>query len=326
MYLRTLLLLLSHTLCVSLLAQTPLLPSAHGGNPNRTLNVVQPLNSSWLPKLEYAPDKISNRSLQVTPTTRNCLTIEVEESRKTTHVQSTESTEAFEQWMEQTQSTQRRSRSIFRRGSQEVYSLPVVVHVVFSNEIENISDEQIYSQIEVLNQDYRRQNPDQSLTSRDFRNLAVDTGIEFCMATVDPDGNPTNGIDRISLGGSPFDENKINQTVKPTTIWDPSRYFNIWVLNIADGILGFAQFPISSGLSGIPNLPTSNRTDGVVINYLTFGTKGTVSPPFDRGRTATHEIGHWLGLRHVWGDGACGVDDFCDDTPMTGEANFACPT
>ncbi|MEM7375239.1 MAG: PKD domain-containing protein [Bacteroidota bacterium] len=315
-------------LSTSAFGQVPLAPSHYNGNPNRTLNLKNPEDGSLKKPLEYDYKKFETRGLRSTqvPTERSCTTVEVEKDLTTKHAEETEPPEKFEQWMEETVKRTQRRRSIFRNSSQEVYSLPVVVHVVYSNSVENISDAQVMSQIEVLNQDYRRTNLDQSRTDQEFKNLAVDTGIEFCMATVDPQGNPTNGIDRISLSGSPFVEQTINEEIKPATIWDPNKYFNIWVLNIAEGVLGFAQFPMSSGLSGIPQLPATSQSDGVVINYFAFGTIGTVSDPFNKGRTATHEIGHWLGLRHVWGDGACEVDDFCGDTPPTPEAHFGCPT
>lgn len=317
----------SFALYIQAIGQVALAPSHYNGNPARTLHLKSPGEGSLKKPLEYDYQKFETRNLRQTevPSERSCATTEVEQDMNTKHAEATEPPEQFEQWMEETVKRTQRRRSIFR-GAQEIYSIPVVVHVIYSNSVENISDAQVLSQIEVLNQDYRRNNADQSLTDREFRNLAVDTEIEFCMATVDPQGNPTNGIDRVSYSGSPFAEQTINDEIKPATIWDPNKYFNIWVINIAEGVLGFAQFPMSSGLTGIPQLPATSQSDGVVINYFAFGTIGTVSEPFNKGRTATHEIGHWLGLRHVWGDGACEVDDYCGDTPNTPEAHFGCPS
>jgi PKD repeat protein len=248
----------------------------------------------------------------------------MEKSRQIQHAGETESQQAFEGWIDQRLDETTRTRS-GRRTDATVYTIPVVVHVIYSNPSENISEQQVQSQIDVLNQDYRRQNPNSSLTPAAFRGVASDTRIEFCLAQVDPQGQATNGIHRVSHSGSPFTEEGINNQIKPQTSWDPTRYFNIWVCNIADGILGFAQFPHSSRVQGIPASSTAATTDGVVINHRAFGTLGTVAAPFDGGRTATHEIGHWLGLRHVWGDGNCDVDDFCPDTPPTASAHFDCP-
>jgi PKD repeat protein len=120
----------------------------------------------------------------------------------------------------------------------------------------------------------------------------------------------------------------VDATIKPATIWDPTQYFNLWVCNLSGGLLGWAQFPDASGLAGMPASGGAANTDGVVILHESCG-----RPPYNPfpgaynlGRTATHEVGHWLGLRHVWGDGPCGTDDFCADTPDASGANFGCPT
>ena len=230
----------------------------------------------------------------------------------------------FEQWLDSSIAAQPKTRGLFR-VREEIYTLPVVVHVIYSNPVENISDEQIMSQLAVLNQDYRRTNPDRENTPQQFRNIAVDTGIDFCLASVAEGGGSTIGINRVSMDGAPFSERYINEVIKPATIWDPHRYLNIWVCNIADGILGYAQFPQTSIVSGLPVGQGTAQTDGVVINYNVFGTLGTVTAPFNKGRTATHEVGHWLGLRHIWGDGPCGSDDYCEDTPESDAAHFSCP-
>jgi len=202
-----------------------------------------------------------------------------------------------------------------------VITIPVVVHVLYSNSNENISNAQIQSQIDVLNEDYRRLNSDANQVPSEFSSVASDIEIEFVMASTDPNGNPTTGITRKSTSrtswGTNDDMKKTSQGgVAP---WDASRYLNMWVCNIGGGILGYAQFPGGS-LS----------TDGVVMSPQYFGSsdKGTgffLSAPFDKGRTATHEVGHWLNLRHIWGDGGCGVDDFVNDTPVSGNPNYGCP-
>ncbi len=296
-------------------------PSAFGADANLTLDVRQgqPGTLKRIPVYDFV--KFNPRFRSTVPLKRKCSTIEMEEDRKAKH--GGESGEEFERWIGQRTQV---GRNLRIKGINDIHVIPVVVHVIYSNSTENISKGQIETQITSLTQDYRRRNPDAVNTPAAFAGVAADCQIEFCLASIDPEGRPTNGIDRISIAGAPFRDRFINEVIKPNTIWDPTRYMNIWVCNIAGGILGFAQFPSSSGLSGIPNDPGAENTDGVVIHYNAFGTTGTASAPFDRGRTATHEVGHWLGLRHVWGDGPCDVDDFCGDTPQTSDPNFNCPT
>ena len=192
-----------------------------------------------------------------------------------------------------------------------VITIPVVVHVVYNNSTENISDAQVQSQIDVLNDDFRRLNSDADGTW----SQAADTEIEFCMATVDPNGAATNGITRTSTSTTAFgtnDQMKYNSSGGKDA-WPADSYLNMWSCDISGGILGYAQFP------GGPD-----ATDGVVMDYQYFGTIGTATAPFDLGRTATHEVGHWLNLRHIWGDGNCNVDDFVSDTPNSDGANYGC--
>lgn len=199
------------------------------------------------------------------------------------------------------------------RAVNGVVTIPVVVHVVYNNSTENISDAQIQTQIDVLNDDFRRLNSDADNTW----SQASDVEIAFCLATTDPNGNPTNGITRTSTSSSSFSTNdnmKFNSSGGKDA-WPSSDYLNMWVCDISGGILGYAQFPGGSA-----------ATDGVVMDYQYFGTIGTATSPFDLGRTATHEVGHWLNLRHIWGDGGCGVDDFVSDTPESDGANYGCAT
>ena len=193
-------------------------------------------------------------------------------------------------------------------------TIPVVVHVIYNNTTSNITDAQIMSQLTVLNQDFRRLNGDASLTPSIF--TAADPNIEFCLATVDPNGNATTGITRTSSTVSAF---STNDAMKYSSsggkdAWDRSRYLNLWVCTLSGGILGYAQFPGGTA-----------ATDGVVIDYRYFGTTGTATAPFNKGRTATHEVGHWLNLRHIWGDANCG-SDLVTDTPTHNTANYGCPT
>lgn len=213
--------------------------------------------------------------------------------------------------------------SASKQRSRGLITIPVVVHVVHDGDTvggnENISDAQIISQIEALNRDFRNLNPGLSSVPAVFRSLAADFEIEFCLASRDPDGNPTSGIERINGGRATWDKTLADQ-LKPSTIWNPSQYLNIWTMRLGGAnasTLGYAQFP------GMPD-----STDGVVIDYTAFGTTGSVHPSFSRGKTTTHEIGHWLGLFHIWGDdqGACSLDDGIADTPLQASENFGCPS
>ncbi|MFN0275478.1 MAG: M43 family zinc metalloprotease [Chitinophagales bacterium] len=204
-----------------------------------------------------------------------------------------------------------------RGGS--IITIPVVVHVVWNTDDENISDAQAISQIDVLNEDFRRMNADASETPSDFEDVAADFEIEFCLATVDPDGNPTSGIVRVETDVDAFG---LDDGVKFTSMggsdaWPADEYLNMWCCDLGPGLLGYAQFP-----GGSPS------TDGVVITYSSFGREGYVIPPYHLGRTGTHEVGHWLNLRHIWGDdGDCSEpEDFCDDTPAQMNSTYGCPS
>lgn len=208
-----------------------------------------------------------------------------------------------------------------RNSSQVVITIPVVVHVVHNGEPigtgPNISDAQVLSQIEVLNEDFRRLNADTVNTPAMFDSLAADTQIEFCLATLSPNGMPTNGINRVNGGSNGWSTSAIDGNLKPQTIWNRNNYLNMWSVKFSsNGLLGYAQFPGGSA-----------STDGVVINYRNFGRypANPISGNYDLGRTATHEVGHWLNLRHIWGDGPCGQDDFVMDTPESDASNSGCP-
>jgi len=210
------------------------------------------------------------------------------------------------------------------KGAAQV-TIPVVVHVLWNDPSENISDAQIQSQIDVLNKDYRLLNADSLDPSHPFWVHTVDTEIEFCLASVDPNGNPTNGITRTFTNVTAFDANGDEKFTASGghDNWNPTEYLNIWVCNLDStaGTLGYAAFP--------SELATHPELDGVVIRYEAFGDIGTAGTGIcnsnDLGRTATHEVGHWLNLRHIWGDTLCG-DDFVDDTEVAEDANYGCPT
>ncbi|MBI1315834.1 T9SS type A sorting domain-containing protein [bacterium] len=204
-----------------------------------------------------------------------------------------------------------------------VITIPTVVHVVYSTPTENISQAQIQSQIDALNEDFRRTNTNIATTPAAFRGGSDDVLIEFCLAEFDPQGNPSNGIVRKSTNQNSF--NIFNNGVKfdsqgGSNAWDPNRYLNLWVCDISGGILGYAQFP--------DELTSSPSTDGVVIDYQYFGRIGTATAPYNLGRTATHEVGHWLGLKHIWGDdnGSCNGSDGVQDTPNQDDETSGCPS
>ena len=211
--------------------------------------------------------------------------------------------------------------------------IPVVVHVIHNGDAygtnENITDEQVQSQITVMTQDYRRMAGTPGFNTNA---VGADVQIEFVLAKVDPNGNPTNGINRVNLCRDNYNagsfaeiQDLIDAEVKPQTIWNPTLYMNMWCVNW-DGsdLLGYAQFPSNS--TSLAN------TDGVVAGYGFFGSSnlatGNFSPPFDKGRTMTHEVGHFLGLYHTFQGGCAGENntsgDFCADTPAVASANGGC--
>ncbi|SHG65066.1 Por secretion system C-terminal sorting domain-containing protein [Flavobacterium micromati] len=268
-----------------------------------------------------------------------CASTQYEEflkSKKTNRLSKTD----FENWItpKVLESKKKQSESKGFRTN-VLITIPVVVHVIHNGDViggdENIFDEQVISQIRVLNEDFRRR-----VSTPGFNSDAVgaDTEIEFALAKRDPAGVLSNGIDRVSLTQENWSLEDIDAIVKPQTIWNPEKYLNIWVVKFSDQtVLGYAQFPSQSGLSGINANEGIAATDGVVIGYRFFGSSsyfaaGTYGADYDKGRTTTHEVGHWLGLRHIWGDGevgkvdGCTVDDFCNDTPNAKEANEGCPT
>jgi hypothetical protein len=215
-----------------------------------------------------------------------------------------------------------RSR-VSQRGDKPRFSgvarIPVVVHVVHNTADQNLSMAQIESQINVLNRDFRATNPDVSTVPSVFGNLVADARIEFHLATTDPDGNPTDGVTRTQTSQPEFGtDDGIKSAAKGgRDPWPTDRYLNIWTGQLGGGLLGYAQFP-----GGPP------ETDGVVIRHSAFGTTGTVTPPFHLGRTATHEIGHFFNLFHIWGDDGdgCGGSDEVDDTPNAGGPNYGTPS
>jgi hypothetical protein len=199
-----------------------------------------------------------------------------------------------------------------------VVRIPTVVHVVYRREVESITNAQIKSQIAALNRDFRATNQDKSKIPSVWQGLVADAKIEFRLASRNPDGKATNGITRTKTTRRSFgaDDEVKAKASGGVAAWPRSRYLNLWVCNLGGGLLGYAQFPGG---------PAS--TDGVVILYSAFGTQGEVAAPFDKGRTATHEVGHWLNLRHIWGDTVdCSGTDRVSDTPNAAGPNYGKPT
>ncbi|MFD2081718.1 Pregnancy-associated plasma protein-A [Actinopolymorpha cephalotaxi] len=204
-------------------------------------------------------------------------------------------------------------------GRDGVTRIPVVVHVVWNTEDQNIPDEQVTSQLEVLNHDFRRTNPDVDTTPSAFLSLASDARVEFVLADTAPDGSPTTGIERRQTAAPSFGDDDAVKSFSSGGLdaWRADSYLNIWVCPLGGGLLGYAQFP-----GGPP------ETDGVVILHSGFGATGTAAAPFDLGRTTTHEVGHWLNLNHIWGDDGTGCfgTDNVSDTPNQGGPNYGKPT
>jgi len=199
----------------------------------------------------------------------------------------------------------------------KLVTIPVVVHVVHRADEENISDAQVKSQIKALTRDFRLKNADKSKVPAAWKALATDAKIDFTLATTDPNGKKTPGITRTATTRESFAADNTVKSKKTGGVnpWPTDRYLNCWVCNLSDGLLGYAQFP------GGPA-----ATDGVVVLYSAFGTEGAVNAPFDKGRTATHEVGHFLNLRHIWGDrNDCTGNDLVADTPPAQRANTGKP-
>lgn len=226
----------------------------------------------------------------------------------------------FENWM--TEKIQEGKEKRTPKSGNAIMTIPVVVHVIHKGTAigvnGNISKEQIEDQIRILNEDFGAMvdTPGENITG-----FGGDTNIRFCLATLDQDGLPTDGIDRQKITTAFNSQDDVN-SMKEYTIWDPEKYLNIWVIdwNIGSNggiLLGFAQFPTYDAMPGLEGLGDFDFTDGVAIKYQYFGANS--------GRTTTHEVGHYLGLRHIWGDQLdCQGTDYCADTPTTAGPNSGC--
>jgi hypothetical protein len=203
--------------------------------------------------------------------------------------------------------TRRRSAGV-SLDKLKVVTVGVVVNVVYESSAQNISEAQVQSQIDVLNRDFGAKNPDKAKVPTPWKGLVTDSRIRFKLQgitrtqTTKRSFTYDDAVKKVSTGG-----------IAPK---DPAKYLNLWVCALGGGLLGYAQFPEGPA-----------ATDGVVINYRAFGTTGTAQAPFNRGRTATHEVGHYFNLRHIWGDTEdCSGTDYVPDTPNCAGPNYGTPT
>jgi len=207
------------------------------------------------------------------------------------------------------------------KSGQTVVKIPVVVHVVWRTADQNISDEQIKSQIDILNKDFRKLNSDANKTPAFFKNLVADVGIEFCLAARDPAGMVTNGITRTKTTVTDIgDKDRWHTTLRGgKDPWNNKKYINIWVCEAGEDLYGFAF---------LPGTADPLEADGLVISSEYFGSTGTAiaSFPNHKGRTTTHEMGHYFNLEHLWGpdDSECEEGDEVADTPVQFEATYDC--
>lgn len=250
--------------------------------------------------------------------------------------------QAWDDWFNG-QVEQYKKKMLQGKSNQVKYIIPVIIHIVHNGEavgtFPNISVAQATSQIQVLNQDFNAQGLGIAGTPAHFTNTIGNPGIEFCLAITNPQGVvlPEIGIERldatVKVWQSPTTatldlKSYYQNTIIPNSIWDPTKYLNIWVSDrpASSKLTGFATYPANTGLVGLfgTEFGTVNN-DGIWIWASAFGNTGNVIAPTNKGRTATHEIGHWLGLRHIWGDGNC-LPDYCHDTPPSKQAHTGCLT
>ncbi len=275
---------------------------------------------------------ISQAQLKTKKIKKNrCYTVEIINQKKKLNPNII-STDAFEQWLSPLVKKRKQSRLAVAN-----YTLAVVFHVIHNNETlgsgRNVSKAAIEAQLLQLNKDFA------NLSGSPYA-AATNSGIQFALATRNPSGGTLAeaGIDRISITSkswdtAPYSTDYVDATIKPNSIWDPTKYVNIWITDVSiDGVLGYATFPGSSTLNGLDNSETSSDA-GVVIDYTTVGSIFSsadcgVTNEYGMGKTLTHEVGHFLGLRHIWGDqdpAPCS-DDFCGDTPLHYDANYGKPS
>jgi hypothetical protein len=258
-----------------------------------------------------------------------CGTVEYEKKLERQNPKRTE--DGFERWMAQHVNQQLKNSQRAER-TQTTLTIPVVVHIIHNGEPVgtglNISDAQVFSQMVVLNNDFNRLNADQANTPTLFQPVAGSFDVQFVLAKQDPNGIATTGIVRVQGSKTSWSFND-DFLLKSQSYWPAEQYLNVWVSSITD-FLGYAQFPVSS-LPGLADSPIERLTDGIVVNYRHFGSidGGTfdLSSRYNKGRTLTHEMGHFFGLRHIWGDvSSCSTaTDYVDDTPVQNSSTNGCP-
>lgn len=294
-----------------------------------TCNLLFLMLLSFASSITFAQKNISKPQLSPSGINR-CYSNEYEEYLRQQNPKM-ETRAQFETWIAYKITEQKENQASSSQSGGVIY-IPVVVHVIHNGDAygtgENITDEQVQSQITVMTQDFRKMTGTPGFNSNP---IGADTSIEFVLAKVDPNGNPTNGIDRVNLCTESWARTAIDTNLKPATIWDPLQYMNMWSVRFTDAtLLGYAQFPSSSGLAGLNVSGGAANTDGVVATFNTFGSR-TIFPAgnyggtqYDKGRTMTHEVGHFLGLRHLWGDVVdCTGSDYCADTPDCSDQYYA---
>ncbi len=277
---------------------------------------------------------LTNAQQTITDPPRTCETMEQDSINKIRYPKRRtldDFEDAIRQRMKEIQAREKASG----RTQSAILSIPIVVHIVHNGEAigsgTNLSKAQVQSQIDVLNEDFRRKPGTPGFNNNP---VGADIEIEFCLSPVDQHGVALSepGIHRYNGNKSSWTREEIEGSLKSSTIWNPNLFYNIWTVKFggtSSNLLGYAQFPDQSGLKGLNETGGSASTDGVVIQYSSFGStdKGSfpvMQAPYNKGRTLSHETGHWLGLRHIWGDGNC-ADDFVSDTPPAASESRGCP-
>jgi len=274
---------------------------------------------------DFTKSENAKRSIEETGSVIRCSSVEYNEALKQKYNLPTD--QQFENWLAPKVAALKAEKAANPNQKMPVSTLPMIFHVFAdAGSANDISAALVQAQTDQLNLDYG------NMSGSTF-GAAADTELQFCMAMVDPNGIglAEPGINRITAyGDGPFSNGDFEGGMKAATQWDPTKYINIWVGNLSGGLLGYAQFPDASGLAGMNPVGGAADTDGVVIVNSSVGSVANPNPNggvYNAGRTLTHELGHWLGLRHIWGDtGGCGNDDFCADTPDATGSNFGCVT
>ena len=256
-----------------------------------------------------------------------CATVEAHELRMQNNP-AVQSMDQFESWMSplvEAKKAQMLQDAISGSTSRVVYDIPIIFHVITgaAGDAYDLDALYINAQIDQLNIDFNNM-------AGSTHAAAFSADINFIPAQVDPNGNPLAepGINRVYGYSGAHSQTTFDGGIKQATIWDRAQYANIWTANLSGGLLGYAQFPSNSTLPGMDADGGSAQTDGVVCLYSSIGSVATPYPggaPYNLGRTLTHEVGHWIGLRHIWGDATCG-NDYCADTPQSQSSNGGCPT